>query len=114
VNLLRNADAPVEAQQIGAAAEERVLAIVDDFTHAGMKVRRSPPAKIAALLNQLHAQAGLGQGAGRAHAGHAAADDRNGWLRVLLRRAQSIFHFRRKIALLFENKIALTAFSAFQ
>jgi hypothetical protein len=53
-----------------------------------MKVRRSPAAQIAALLDQLHAQAGLGQGAGRAHSGHAAADDGDGPLRVLLRTAQ--------------------------
>jgi pyrroline-5-carboxylate reductase len=126
VNLLGNADAAVKTQQIGAAAEERVLAIVDDLIHARMKVRRSPPAQVTALLNQLHAQTGLGQGAGRAHSGHAAADVRNGLLRVLLRTAQSIVHFRRKIALpagstlpgsksLFSsgNKITLRAFSAF-
>ena len=61
--------------QIGAAAEEHVLAVVDDFVDAGMQIGAGAPAEIAAALDQLHAEAGLGQSAGRAHAGYAGADD---------------------------------------
>ena len=78
VNLLFDADAAVEADEIGAAAEEHVLAVVDDFVDAGMQIGRCAAAEIAATLDELHAIAGLGQGTGRAHAGHAAADHGDG------------------------------------
>jgi hypothetical protein len=74
MNALRNADSPIEANQIGAAAKQDVLAIVDDFVDARMTVRAGPAAKIAAALDKPDAKTGLGKGAGRAHAGYAAAD----------------------------------------
>ncbi len=42
VNLVRNADAPIEAHQIGAAAEQHMLAVVDHLAHARMQIRRWP------------------------------------------------------------------------
>jgi hypothetical protein len=74
VDAVRDADAPVETDEIGAAAEEHVLAVVDDLVDAGMQVGAGASAEIAAALDELHAEPGLGQRAGRAHAGHAAAD----------------------------------------
>ena len=38
VDFLFDADAAVEADEVGAAAEEDVLAVVDDFVDAGMQV----------------------------------------------------------------------------
>ena len=73
-----NADAAVEGDEIGAAAEEDVLAVVDDFVDAGMQVGGGAPAEIAASLDELHPIAGLSEGACGAHAGYAAADDGDG------------------------------------
>ena len=53
-DLIENADAPVEADEIGAAAEEHVLAVVDDFVDAGMQVGARAPAEVAAALDELH------------------------------------------------------------
>ncbi len=51
---------------------------------AGMQIRASPAAEVAATLDELDAKPGLGQRAGRAHAGHAAAyDDCGFWDRHL-------------------------------
>jgi hypothetical protein len=74
VNLLLDSNPPVEADQIGAAAEEHVLAVVDDFIDAGMTVGAGPTAEVAAPLDELDAKTGLGQRTGSAHAGHASAD----------------------------------------
>ena len=74
-----DADAAIEADEIGAAAEEHMLAVVDDLVDAGMQIRTGTAAQVAAALEQLHAQARLGQSASRAHAGHASADDSNGF-----------------------------------
>ncbi len=87
---VRNPDAPVEAGEVGAAAEEHVLAVVDDLAQARMEVRRGAPAQVAAPLDELHAQAGFGQRAGRAHAGNAAADHGDG---PALARSVYIAHF---------------------
>ncbi len=88
MDAVRDADAAVEADQIGAAAEEHVLAVVDDLAHARMQIRARPAAQVAAALDQLDAKTGLGQRAGRAHAGHAAADHGNGLLGIPLQTAQ--------------------------
>jgi hypothetical protein len=80
MDALRNADAPVEANQIGATAEENVLAVVDDFVDAWMKVRAGPAAQVTAAFDKLDAQPGFGERARSAHASHAAADhDRRFW-----------------------------------
>jgi hypothetical protein len=51
VNAVRDADAAIKALKIGAAAEEYVLAVVDDLIDAGMQIGAGSPAKIAALLD---------------------------------------------------------------
>ncbi len=74
----------VEADEIGAAAEEDVLAVVDDFVDAGMQIGGGAAAEVAAALDELHAVAGFGESAGGAHAGYAAADDGDGaWFELL-------------------------------
>ena len=75
----------IEADEVGAAAEEDVLAVVDDFVDAGMQVGGGAAAEVAAALDELHAIAGFGEGAGSAHAGYAAADDGDGAWCVSLR-----------------------------
>ncbi len=86
-----DADAAVEADEIGAAAEEDVLAVVDDFVDAGMQVGGGAAAEVAAALDELHAIAGFGEGAGGAHAGYAAADDGDGAWDGLLWRCVQVF-----------------------
>jgi hypothetical protein len=88
MDAIRDADAAVETQQIGATAEEHVLAVVDDLIDSGMQIRRSSPAQIASLLDQLHTKASLCQSAGRAHASYAASDDGDSLLRVVLQSGQ--------------------------
>jgi hypothetical protein len=78
VNLVRNAEMMVEADEIGAAAEERMLAVVDDFVDAGMEIGTGATTEVAAALDELHAEASLGESAGRAHAGDTCADDGDG------------------------------------
>ena len=74
MNALGNADALVEADQIGATTEEHVLAVVDDFVDARMAVGTGAAAKIAAALDKLDAEPGFGQRAGGTHARHSPAD----------------------------------------
>src|SRR5258708_1615779 len=74
-DLVGDADPFVKADQVGAAAKENVLAVVDDLIGAGVKKRARPPAEIAAAFENSNAEAGAGQGACGGKAGYAAADD---------------------------------------
>ena len=51
-DLVRDSEALVELDEIGAAAEQHVLAVVDDFAGAGMLVGRSAAAQIGPPLEQ--------------------------------------------------------------
>ena len=89
VNLLFDADPAVETDEVGAAAEEDVLAVVDDFVDAGMQIGRGASAEVAAALDELHAVAGFGESAGCAHAGYAASNDGDdAWSELFWRRVQ--------------------------
>ena len=74
-NLIGDADAFVELDQVRAEAEEHVLAVVDDFSGAGMFVGRSAAAEEGALLKERDAETGVGQGAGGGESGEAASGD---------------------------------------
>ncbi len=75
-----HADALVELDQVGADAEENVLAVVDDFAGAGMFIGGSASAEIGAALEERHAEAGIGERAGCGEAGEAASGDGYGGL----------------------------------
>src|SRR5581483_6575830 len=90
MNLIRHADPLVEADEIRAAAEEQVLAVVDDLVHAWMQIRARASAQVATTLDELHAEAGLSQRAGRTHAGHTAANDGHPLRRIRLHIAQQV------------------------
>jgi hypothetical protein len=83
VDTARNTYATVETDKICAAAEERMLAVVDDFANARMKIGACTPAQVAAALDQLHAQTSLCQSACCAHARHATAYYRDCFPRIL-------------------------------
>ena len=78
VDFVLHADAVIEADEVCAAAEEDVLAVVDDFVDAGMQIGGGAAAEVATALDELHAIAGFSERAGGAHAGDAAADDGDG------------------------------------
>ena len=59
-----HADAAVELDEVGADAEEDMLAIIDDFTGSGMLVGRSATAEVRAALEEGDAETGVGKGAG--------------------------------------------------
>ena len=75
-----HADAAVELDQVGADAEENVLAVVDDFAGAGMLVGRSASAEVGAALEESDAKAGVGESAGGGESGEAASGDGYGGL----------------------------------
>ena len=60
MDLLRNADAAIEADEIGATAKEYVLAVVDDLVDGGGSIGTGASAKKGAPLDQTDAQASLG------------------------------------------------------
>ncbi len=74
-NLIGDSDAFVEFNQVRAEAEENVLAVVDDFSGAGMFVRRSATAEEGALLKESDVEACVGEGAGGGESGESASGD---------------------------------------
>ena len=74
-DLVGDSDALVELDQVGADAEENVLAVVDNFAGAGMFLGRSAAAEEGALLEQGDAETGVGEGAGGGESGEAASGD---------------------------------------
>jgi hypothetical protein len=69
-----------------------MLAIIDDLFHARMKIGAGTTAKVATALDELHAQTNFSQSAGRAHAGYAAADHRDGLPGILPQSGQCLLH----------------------
>src|SRR4029077_8910168 len=55
-NLVLNSDTLVELNQVGAAAEQNVLAVVHHFASARMLIGRGPSAKIRAPLEEGNAK----------------------------------------------------------
>ena len=80
-----HADAAVELDEVGADAEEHVLAVIYDFASTGMLVGRCATAEIGTALEKCHAEAGIGEGAGGGETGEAASGDGYGGLWGALR-----------------------------
>src|ERR1700724_681985 len=59
-----HADAAIELDQVGTAAKQDVLAVVDDFAGSGMLVGRCASAEIRPALKERDAKAGIGESAG--------------------------------------------------
>jgi hypothetical protein len=88
MDLFSYANSPVETEEIGAAAEEHMLAVVDDFTDPGMKVRRGAPAKITSAFDELDPETGFGECAGSAHTSDTTTDDSHSGLFELAQTVQ--------------------------
>src|SRR5260221_8790205 len=82
-NFVLHSRAPVEIEQVGAAAEQHMLAIVDNFAGTGMLIRRGAPAEIRAALKKGHAKTRFGEGAPGGEAGQSASGYRD--CRILCR-----------------------------
>ena len=78
MNAVCNADALIEADKICAAAEEHVLAVVDDLVDAGMQIGAGTAAEIGAALDEMDLETALGKSACSGKAGDAGADDGDG------------------------------------
>src|ERR1700687_854245 len=74
-NFFLNSGAPIEIEQVGAAAEQHMLAIVNNFAGTGMLIRRRAPAEIRATLKEGHAKPGFGEGASGREARQPASSD---------------------------------------
>ncbi len=74
-DFLFNTELPVKADQIRAAAEKNVLAVVDNFARAGMLIGRRPAANVGPALDQVNAIAGVRQGTGGRQSRQTAADN---------------------------------------
>jgi hypothetical protein len=80
--LIGDADVLVELNQVCADAEQDVLAVVDNFSSAGMLVGRCATAEERALLKERDPKPRVRQGAGGGESGEAASgdgDSRLGW-----------------------------------
>ena len=75
-DLVRHAETPVKVEQIDAAAQQDVLAVVDNLPGAsfrsGSGIGRRATARVRLLLHDLDVEAGLAQGRRRREPGHAA------------------------------------------
>ena len=76
VDLIVNANAFVESDEVGAAAEENMLTVVNDFVDARMQIGAGAPAQIAATFDKLYVKTCFSQRTGSAHAGDTTSDDR--------------------------------------
>ena len=74
-NLLLDAEPAIEVDEVGAAAEQHVLAVVDHLAGAGQFVRRCAAAEIGTALEELDVIARFGQSASGGETGKTAAND---------------------------------------
>ncbi len=72
---VERADAAVKVDEIGAAAEEEMLAVVDDFAGARVLVGRCASADVGAALNEAHFVAGVGECLRGGESGDTSPDD---------------------------------------
>ncbi len=74
-DLIGDTDVLVELHEVGADAEEDVLAVIDNFSGAGMLVRRGATAEERPLLEERDPKSRVGQGARGSESGEAASGD---------------------------------------
>ncbi len=74
-NLVLDANAAIELDEIGTNPKQDVLAIVDYLGGAGMFIGRCAAPEIGTALEKGYAEAGVGEGAGRGQSGKASAGD---------------------------------------
>jgi hypothetical protein len=72
-----DANAAIELDEIGANTKKHVLAVVDDFSGAGMFVGRGASPEIRASLEECDLQAGIGEGASGGETSETSAGDGN-------------------------------------
>src|SRR5207245_5061543 len=70
-----HADAPVKLDQISAATQQNVLAVVHHLARTRMLIGRSAPAEIRAALEKGYAESAIGEGTSGSQPRQAASDD---------------------------------------
>lgn len=105
MNPVSHSDALIEPNQICAAAEENVLAVVDDLIDPRVTVRACATAKVSAALDELDAQTGLSEGASGAHAGHATTNYNCRLLSIRLQRVDHSNGFRNASLIIADGTI---------
>src|SRR4029077_16484842 len=79
-NSILHSDALIKLDQIGAAAKQHMLAVVDDFARSRMLVRRRSAAEKRTLLEQSDAESTFGQRASGRKARETASGHSDGGL----------------------------------
>src|SRR5262249_13623212 len=74
-NPFAHAEALIELEQVGATAEQNVLAVIDHFAGSGMLVGRRAAADVGTALEERDLSTSLSQGAAGSQTGQAAADN---------------------------------------
>src|SRR5581483_11854630 len=80
--LILRADTTVQFNEIGAAAKEQVLAVVDDFACSRMLVRRGASANVRLALDQTYFVPGIGECLRCGEPSDTSTDDSNGFNRT--------------------------------
>src|SRR5262249_28128278 len=68
----------IKVREIGTAAEQQMLAVVDNFSGPGMLVGGGAAAEVRAALEQRDPESDVGQRAARSETSQAATDDSHG------------------------------------
>jgi len=76
-NLMLNPEVSIELEQIRAAPQKHVLAVVYHFTSAGMLVGRGPAAKIWTPFKNSNAKAAICQSTAGGQSGETSTNDRD-------------------------------------
>ena len=68
-------EAAIEVDEVGASADQHMLAVIDDLSGAGMFVGGGAASDVGAAFEQADLIAAVGEGAGGGESGEASADD---------------------------------------
>ena len=76
-DLIADAKPLIKLNQISAASQQKMLAVIQDFTGPRMFIGRRSPSDVRALFEDCDLESGISQRAARSQASQATADDRN-------------------------------------
>ena len=76
-DLIADAQPLIKLNQIGAASQQKMLAIIQDFAGSWMFIGRRSASDVRAFFEYCDLESGISQRAARSEASQATADDRN-------------------------------------
>src|SRR5271163_3221979 len=74
-NLVLDSGAPVKIEQVRAATEQHMLAVVDNLSGARVLIGRCAPTEIGAAFKERDAKSGIGQSASGSKTRESASGD---------------------------------------